>query len=299
MKYLVLMAYAKSGIAKAIVQYDWTLENVDEEPQTFASKIISFRGEKVFRVGLKNHVTSPVLFFMAIDLKKIGMKIEGVTYGIKDSGIGPETMWQMVKENIGDDNQVSQRISLSMDPEDGSLQLFTVKLEKQVSGSSTFVFRICLGGSESGYSYQLSDRLAKDQLWAAVIQNKNWVDVEIVAKGKTFSAHKAVLAARSPIFAAKFTKEKQQGNDQLVRIHIDDVEPSTVEQFLRFIYTGESMGIFANEKLLKLAEQFQLTTLTSLCRTALEKIKPIQMMKLATNLNMEANVLSTKIRYKY
>jgi speckle-type POZ protein len=63
-----------SGIAKMIVQYKWILGNVDGEPQTYASKMILFRGEKVFRVGLKNLADRPVLFFMAIDLNKMGMR---------------------------------------------------------------------------------------------------------------------------------------------------------------------------------------------------------------------------------
>jgi hypothetical protein len=37
-----------------ILPYEWIWENVEEEPMTIASKMISFRGERVFRVGLKN-----------------------------------------------------------------------------------------------------------------------------------------------------------------------------------------------------------------------------------------------------
>jgi hypothetical protein len=37
-----------------IVPFEWILENVDEKPTTIASKMILFRGEQVFRVGLKN-----------------------------------------------------------------------------------------------------------------------------------------------------------------------------------------------------------------------------------------------------
>jgi hypothetical protein len=158
------------------------------------------------------------------------------------------------------------------------------------------VFRICIEGSVPGFSYRLSDRLVKDQLWDVASKSKNWADVEFVVKGKTFPAHKAILAARSPVFAAEFTKE-QQGNDQPVQIQINGVGPSTVEQFLHFIYTGESMGTFANEELLKLSDEYRLTTLSRLCKVALEKIKPMQMVKLATNLNKEDEILSSKIWY--
>jgi ATP-dependent RNA circularization protein (DNA/RNA ligase family) len=75
------------------------------------------------------------------------------------------------------------------------------------------------------------------------------------------------------------------------------VDPSTVEQFLYFIYTGETMGTLANEELLKLADKYQLTTLTNLCQLALKKVEPFQMVNLVKNLNKEAEIpSSSKIR---
>ena len=285
------MATATSGIAQMIVQYEWILENVDEKPRTFASKMILFRGERVFRVGLKNHTGGderPVLFVMAVNLNKMGMKVKEVRYGIQDSGIdGPEKMIEMAQENIGD---VRDQGSFLVNC--GVLQLFTIELAKQVIENCTFVFRICIEGSVPGYSYCLSDRLVKDQLWDAVIKNKNWADVEFVVKGKTFSAHKAILAARSPIFEAEFTKEHPEKN---LKIKINDVDPSTVEQFLYFIYTGESIKTFANEELFKLALRYQLTTLGNLCEVALKKIKPIHMVNLDRKLNKESEILTSSI----
>ena len=273
------MASATSaGIAKMIVQYEWILEDVEKEKMTIASKMILFRGERIFRVGLKNHVSWPVLFFIAIDINKMGMRVKEVMYGIQDSGIGTTTMTQMKEDKISD----------------GSLQLFNVNLKKQVTGNCTFVFRICIEGSVPGFSYRLADRLAKDQLW----DSQNWTDVEFVVKGKTFFAHKAILAARSPVFANEFAKKQPLTNDPQ-QIRIDYIEPSTVEQFLHFIYTGEPMGTFANEELLKLADEYRLTTLTSLCKVALEKIKPIQMVSLANNLSKVDKISSSQIRYKY
>jgi hypothetical protein len=236
--------------AMMIVPYEWILENVEEEPASIASKMILFRGEKVFRVGLKNHAISPVLFFMAIDLNKMGMKVRNVTYGIQgSSSIGPTKMKKMIKEEIGDDE---------------SLQLFTfVKpftVAEEVVGNCTFVFRICIIGADHGlFFYQLSDRLAKDQLWTAVKDQQNLADVELIVKDKTFFAHAAILAARSRVFAAEFKKIKPV-KDVPHQIPIEDVEPSTVEKFLHFIYTGEPIGTFADEELLKLADHYQLTT---------------------------------------
>jgi hypothetical protein len=98
------------GTPKMIVPFEWILENVDEKPTTIASIMILFRGEQVFRVGLKNLAQWPILFFMAINLSHIGMKVEDVRYGIQDSGIGPATMTEMKKEDIG---------------KEGSLQLYS------------------------------------------------------------------------------------------------------------------------------------------------------------------------------
>ena len=319
-----------------IVQHQWILNDVEEEPRTIASKMILFRGEKVFRVGLKNRHhdytgESSFLFFMAVGLNKIGMKVKEITYGIQVSDSSPETMKQMAKQDIGDK---------------GSLQLFTIDLAEMVKGNRTFVFRICIEGSDSGYSYLLSDRLAKDQLWAFT-KNKNSVDVELLAKGKKLFAHKAILAARSKVFEAEFTKKQlvdgpkenpfdltmedpekinfaaqfakkdvefrdgafkppltkknekkmkkkrdsiYQCSWQPQKIRIDDVESSTVEQFLHFIYTGESNSSLANEELLKLAVKYQLTTLAGLCRVALKKKDDaLQMVSIVKSLYKESD----------
>jgi hypothetical protein len=257
------------GTPKMIVPYEWILENVGQEPATIASKMILFRGQRVFRVGLKNHVQSSVLFVVAIDLNKMGMEVNDVKYGIQGSGLGPATMKAMTKEDIGDK---------------GSLQLFTVTLKEKVSGNCTIVFRICIVGADYCYSYQLSDRLAKDQLWAALKNQQNLADVEFVVKDKTFPAHKAILAARSQMFADEF-EEVQAGIGVRHQIRIDDVELSTVENFLHFIYTGEPMGTLADEELLKLADHYQLKTLSSLCKLAAKKMDSIQMAIVRKRLN--------------
>jgi speckle-type POZ protein len=262
--------------AQMILPYRWILETVEEEPKTIASKMILFRGERVFRVGLKNRAESPMLLFLAADLNRLGMRVEDVMYGVEDADTCPGEMTKMKRED---------EIGI-----DGSLQLFTIKLDKMVTGQRTFVFRICIEGSVPGYSYRLSDRLGKDQLWAAK-ENPNFADVEFIVKGKKLLANKSILAARSPVFAAKFTKEKsvREGRHQ---IRIDGIEPSTLKQFLHFIYTGEPMSStsLADQQLLKLAIRYQLTTLTSLCQVALKKIETKQMMNFLVCSNTKSEI---------
>ncbi|XP_046458912.1 uncharacterized protein LOC124205512 [Daphnia pulex] len=266
-----------SGTPKMIVPYEWNFE-CEEEPMTIASKMILFRGEKVFRVGLKNHTLKPVLFFMATDLRKMGMKVESIMYGFQ--GNGPARMTTMKNQDIGDE---------------GSQQLFTKNFPKKLVGKTSFVFRISIEGTDPSYSYQLSDRLAKDQLWATLQNQQHLADVELIVKDKTFPAHKAILAARSPVFAAEFEK-KQPGKDGLQQIRIETgAEPSTVLNFLHFVYTGEPIGTFANEELLKLADIYQLKILSSLCQHALKTTDAMQMAKVSQHLNSNAENLSSKI----
>jgi hypothetical protein len=267
-----------------ILPYEWILENVEEEPMTIASKMILFRGEKIFRVGLKNHAELPILFLMAIDLSKIGLKVEDVMYRIPGSGTGIAPMVKMTKEDIG---------------EEGSLQLFTIQLTEKVLGNCTFSFRIvCEGVFPSywnlnyGYSYQLCDRLAKEQFWNAIKNQQNLADVEVIVKDKTFFVHKAILAARSRVFAAEFSKEKP-GKDGPHQVRLDGVEPTTVENFLYFVYTGEPKGTLANEELLKLANQYSLTTLLGLCQNAQKEITAAQMSKLMGKLNNGVETLNS------
>jgi speckle-type POZ protein len=266
-------AATAAGTAKMIVHYEWILGNVDGEPKTYASKMILFRGEKMFRVGLKNNVEGPVLFFMAIDLNKMGMKVERVMCSEV-----PTMMLEMEKQNIGDE---------------GSLQLFTIEFKSKFTAGTygTFLFHIQMEGSVPEFSYQLSDRLAKNQLWdsATVNSQRSAVDVELNVRDRTFSAHKAILAARSPVFANEFAKKQSLTNGPQ-KIQIDGVEPSTVEQFLYFIYTGESVSSLANEELLKLAVKYQIKTLASLCKTALNKIETTQMVNLTSSLHVNPEI---------
>lgn len=253
------------------LSYEWELDNI-EENRLYSSKMILFRGQKVFRVGLKNLNTKPTLFFVAFNLNKMAMQVADVQHYTQ----GVNTLKLMVNENGG---------------KDGTLQLFISRLSTPVVGRCTIVFRINIeGSSESSYSYRQRDCLMKKQLWAAVVQNQNWSDVEVVANGKTFSAHKAVLAAQSSVFADEFMKE--QPRKQVRWIVIDDVNASSVEQFLYFIYTGESITpMLDNKELFKLAERYRIVHLAIVCESALKKIDTVQMANFVSGLHSE-NVAS-------
>lgn len=58
---------------------------------------------------------------------------------------------------------------------------------------------------------------------------------------RQFKAHKAILAARSPVFAAMF--EHGMAESRANRVNITDVEPDILGEVLRFIYTGRVVGL--------------------------------------------------------
>lgn len=58
---------------------------------------------------------------------------------------------------------------------------------------------------------------------------------------RQFSAHKAILAARSPVFAAMFEHGMEESRAN--RVQISDIEPDTLAEVLRFIYTGQVVGV--------------------------------------------------------
>ncbi len=267
-----------------VAPYEWALKNVERNVQkTFASKMILFRGERVFRVGLKNDTNKLTLIFMSINLNKMGLNVKEVVYWYSTEGFAIQSKHEP---------KIPQHIKMENHNGDCSLQFFTSERDQRdqrdgiwFSGNVTFFFRIYIDGIvPKQYRYQLSDRLLKQQLWAAVKNKQHGTDFELLVGGTKFSAHKAILAARSPVFAAEFLENRQSG-DVPYQLKIDDVDPSTVEQFLYFLYTGESMTPnLANKELLKLAEIYKLTTLTDLCRSSLKEVTTQQLAIIGTAL---------------
>ena len=60
----------------------------------------------------------------------------------------------------------------------------------------------------------------------------------ILADGKHFKGHKAILAARSPVFGAMFEHEMEERKNG--RVQILDVESDVFKEMLQFIYTGKT-----------------------------------------------------------
>ena len=107
-------------------------------------------------------------------------------------------------------------------------------------------------------------------------------------KTNNFKRTKCV-AARSPVFRAEFIREESNSSNPN-RIPIHDVDATSFEKFLHFVYTGEQMStVLANEDLLKLVERYQLETLRNFCRNALREFTDQQMASFVSHLITEAD----------
>ena len=59
---------------------------------------------------------------------------------------------------------------------------------------------------------------------------------------RRFACHKAVLAARSDVFAAMFS-HKATTESTTNEVHIRDTEPDILEQLLNFVYTDKVLKL--------------------------------------------------------
>ena len=62
-------------------------------------------------------------------------------------------------------------------------------------------------------------------------------DVTFVVEGKEFPAHKAIVSARSPVFAAMFQHNMKEAAQN--RVDIVDIETEIFQDLLRFMYTDQ------------------------------------------------------------
>lgn len=95
-------------------------------------------------------------------------------------------------------------------------------------------------------------------------------DIVLKAGERCISAHKAILAARSPMLRAMFSLDMREKNAS--EIEISDVEPDTLAQMVEFIYTGSVADVDDRaDELLAAADKYGLTRLRCMCECSLER----------------------------
>lgn len=234
----------------------WTKEGHLENSAT--STAFEYSGDKLFRVEIKTSERSAgskkgkfTLTFISYNHHQIGLRIDEVGYGCCPiNSITPKSPFMVMKE------------MKKKQPNHGTiLQTFTSSTE--CSTSFDIIFIITLSNTVKNYGHKLVDWYCKDQLWTASTDGQ-LTDVELLVGKSTFTAHRALLSARSPVFAAMFKSGMEE--TQTGRVRVDGVDPTTFRQFLEFLYTGTLSTWADKEKMSVMADRYQVETLVNLCK---------------------------------
>ena len=113
------------------------------------------------------------------------------------------------------------------------------------------------------------DSTWSEQLWTAAV-NRKMTDVEFLVGKEIFGAHRSLISARSPVFSAMFAsgmKEVETG-----QVRIEDVDPTTFQHFLKFLYTGMFEPSPVDRDLFIVADKYGVDTLMKLCRPATKTV---------------------------
>ena len=111
-------------------------------------------------------------------------------------------------------------------------------------------------------------RLQLGQDLASLLDDK-FADFVFKVENEKISAHKVILAARSPIFAAMFQHDMKENKTN--ETEIKDETPAAFKALLRFIYTGQcKVGLLA-EEILVAANKYDIRDLKEICARKLRK----------------------------
>ena len=100
------------------------------------------------------------------------------------------------------------------------------------------------------------------------LNDKDLSDVQILCKNRVFDCHRIILSARSTVFRAMFYTNMVEANHK--KVEIKELEPSTVQAMLQYIYTGKTDFSFTKpEDLLAAANMYDLQNLRSQCENHL------------------------------
>ena len=120
------------------------------------------------------------------------------------------------------------------------------------------------------YDLTLADSTWTEKLWAAAV-DKVLTDVEFLIDGESISAHRSLLSARSPVFAAMFASGMKEARTGQVRI--DDVDPDSFRHFMQFLYITSTLVVSTDKaKIFTVADKYQVETLMELCRPSTQSV---------------------------
>ena len=152
------------------------------------------------------------------------------------------------------------------------LQLFTITLSDLTNAPynpSVVTFIVKLRSTVANFIEKPVDSTCNEQLWDAAV-NREMTDVMFIVGEEAFGAHRSLLSARSPVFAAMFASEMKEAATG--QVHIKDADPTTFQHFLKFLYTGMIEPSSLNKEIFMVADKYQVETLMELCRSTIDTI---------------------------
>lgn len=105
----------------------------------------------------------------------------------------------------------------------------------------------------------------------SLLENELFTDVTIKCGDSRFPAHKAILAAQSPVFKSIFVTNMEEKESNTV--NITDISATAMPALLTYIYTGtisKGMTLTLAKELLVVANTYQLYHLLEACETNLK-----------------------------
>lgn len=248
-----------------VLRYNWKVTN-RKKNVVVLSKMIQFKGKDSFRIGFKNPLpyTSPTLLFIATNLNKLGLKAIDVSFSSSKDPKIKKMELKICRE----------------DHENDVIQFFFAPMQPAIGRACSFIFTIHLTGIMEDYRVQQMDIFLSKQLMLSM--NQYWTDFMLIARNGnawkwSFSVHKWILAARSPVFAAIL------GEDEHKLLHYIDCSVDEMNQFIKFIYIGEFEEPVYFETI-RLAFQYQIKTLQELNIAASQDISEDKIATLAFDL---------------
>ena len=258
-----------------IFSLDWEIPPKSLKQVSFESSLVSGgfgidSSDEMFsaKISSDNHLRQFHLFFLVHHTAdKTCCNVQEVACSLED---GPQLELQMV---------TAERNSIQMFTGSQSFQIANLPRSRRFPSKITFAVKLV--SIVPTFSYKPCDSLYANKLWSAA-NAKTMTDIEIIVgpdQPKSFHAHRFILSARSPVFAAMFNSAFEEARTGVVRL--SDVHPHTFTHFLKFLYTG-LMPSGDNRKLktnmFALADRYQVETLMKICRPPLERPVDVEQM---------------------